>query len=136
MLEPYLFFIGRCEDTINFYVAAIGAEVAMMMRFGDSPDPAQIPPGAEDQIMHATLLIDGRPLLMSDGMEGESPSYEGFSLSLQAADYNTGKSLFDALAADGEVQMPYGETFWSQGFGMLKDRFGMPWMVGVVMPEA
>ena len=135
MLEPYIFLNGRCEAAINFYVGTIGAEVVMMMRFSDSPDPEQVPPGAENQVMHATLMIGDKPLLMSDGMEGDVPSYEGFALSLQAADPESGKALFEALAAGGQVEMPFGETFWSPGFGMLKDQFGVPWMVNVVAPE-
>lgn len=131
-IQPYLFFDGRAEEAIEFYKRALGAEVAMLMRFKDSPEPpppGMVPPGSENKVMHATLDIRGATIMASDGDCGGKPSFSGVSLSLSAKDDAEAKRLFDALADGGEVQMPLGKTFFASSFGMLADRFGVPWMI-------
>jgi PhnB protein len=133
-VEPYLFFEGRCEEAIEFYRKALGAEVEMLMRYKDSPDPPPpgcIPPGSENKVMHASLRIGDATVMASDGMCKGQPSFQGFSLSLLVPDEATAKQRFDALADGGQVQMPLGKTFWSPCFGMVADRFGVGWMIGV-----
>jgi PhnB protein len=133
-ITPYLFLEGRAEEAIAFYTAALGAEVAMLMRFRDAPDPpppGMLPPGSEAKIMHATLRIGDAVLMLSDGGCAGEAAFGGFAVSLPARDPAHARQLFDALAAGGAVQMPLGPTFWSPAFGMLRDRFGVPWMVGV-----
>lgn len=136
-IDPYLFFNGRCEEAIEFYQAELGAELQMMMRNSESPEPpppGMPPPGSEQKIMHASLLIGGALLMMSDGMcdgsEGAN-RFKGFSLSLDCADEAEARRTFEALAKDGQVGMPLGKTFWAPLFGMVTDRFGVSWMVGV-----
>ncbi len=134
-LEPYLFFNGRCEEAIAFYRRALGAEVQMLMRFRDSPEPSppgMVPPGSQDKVMHASLAIGDTVLMLSDGNCSGQPAFQGFSLSIAAADAAQAERLFNALAEGGAVQMPLGKTFWSPAFGMLTDRFGVGWMVNVV----
>jgi len=132
-VQPYLFFGGRCEEALAFYRAALGAEVDMLMRFRESPDPPPpdvIPSGFEDKIMHAAFRIGSTVLMASDGCE-EAQRFSGFSLSLALPTADEAHRAFAALADGGQVQMPLGETFWSPCFGMLTDRFGIGWMITV-----
>jgi PhnB protein len=131
-VQPYLFFDGRCEEAIEFYRKAIGAELGMLMRFKDSPDPCpegMVPPGAENKVMHAALRIGGTTVMASDGRCTGKPNFQGFGLSLDAANDAEAKRLFDALSDGGQVQMPLGETFFASQFGMIADKFGVLWMV-------
>jgi PhnB protein len=131
-IQPYLFFNGRCEEAIEFYKQALGAEVEMAMRFKESPEgmPPNLPAGHADKIMHASIRVQDAPILMSDAM-GEESKFEGFSLVINASDKATAERWFKALSAGGEVTMPLAKTFWSPLFGMLTDRFGVGWMVSV-----
>ncbi len=136
-VQPYLFFGGRCEEALAFYGTALGTQqgFAFAMRYKEAPPDAcaggqPLPPGWEDKIMHATLTIGGMQLMVSDGMPGDTnQQYAGFSLSISVAGVDEGRRIFDALAAEGKITMPYQKTFWAEGFGMLVDRFGVPWMV-------
>jgi PhnB protein len=130
-LAPYLFFDGRCEEAAEFYKKAIGAEVTMMMRYRDSPEPhppGMVPPGYEDKVMHMSLQIGGNNLMAADDCTGH-PTFQGFTLSLAAKDEAEADKLFAALGAGGQVKMPLTKTFFSPKFGMLTDRFGVGWMV-------
>jgi PhnB protein len=132
-IQPYLFFGGRCEEALSFYRAALGAEIEMMLRFSDSPEPmpeGKMAPGFEKKIMHASFRIAGASIMASDGCNEEA-SFSGFSLSLSVATPDAAKKAFDALAAGGKVDMPLSKTFWSPLFGMLTDKFGVAWMVSV-----
>jgi PhnB protein len=133
-VEPYLFFNGRCEEAIDFYKNALGAEVSMLTRFKDSPEPHQpgmLPPGSENKIMHVNLRIGDTNVMASDGRCTGKTDFQGFGLSLPAANEADAKRKFAALADGGEVHMPLGKTFWSPLFGMVADRFGVLWMIGV-----
>ena len=130
-VQPYLFFDGRCEEAIEFYRSALGAEVEMMMRFKDTPDPAMCAPGAGEKVMHASFRIGDTTLLASDGQCSGRPSFQGFSLSLTAPSDAEAERLFAALASGGQVQMPLSKTFFSSRFGMVADRFGVSWMIYV-----
>jgi len=133
-IESYLFFNGHCDEAIAFYKQALGAEVLMLMRNKEAPEkppPGMLPPGSDDKVMHATLRIGGSNLMCSDGRCDGKPVFNGFSLSLDAANEAEAERLFNALAAGGTVQMPLAKTFWSPKFGMVADRFGVGWMVSV-----
>ena len=133
-VEPYLFFNGRCEEAVEFYKRALGAEVLMLMRFKDSPEPPQpgmIPPGSENKIMHVSLRVGETTVMASDGHCTGQSNFQGFSLSITAADQADADRKFAALADGGQVQMPLAKTFWSPRFGMVADRFGVGWMVSV-----
>jgi PhnB protein len=135
LLEPYLFFEGRCEEAVEFYRRALGAEVELLMRNKDSPDPhppGMMPPGSGDKVMHVTLRIGETKVMASDGMCSGKPSFQGFSLSLTARDAAEADRLFAALSDGGKVSMTLGKTFFSPRFGMVADRFGVSWMVIVV----
>lgn len=131
-IQAYLFFEGRCEEAVEFYKKALGAEVTMLMRYKESPEPPPlgcIPPGSGEKVMHANLRIGDATVMASDGMCSGRPSFQGFSLSISAADAADADRLFTALAGGGSVSMPLGKTFFSPCFGMVTDRFGVSWMV-------
>ncbi len=138
-VQPYLFFNGRCEEAIDFYKKTLGAEVLMMMRFSESPDPhppGMLPPGTENKIMHASLRIGESVVMASDGMCTGTTAFQDVSLSLEAPNEAEVDRLFNALAESGQVQMPIGKTFFSPRFGMVADRFGVSWMVVTTPSEA
>jgi PhnB protein len=131
-VQPYLFFDGRCEEAIEFYRKALGADATMLMRFKDSPEPpapGMCPPGGENKVMHANLRIGDTQVMASDGRCQGKPSFHGFSLSLTVPDDAEAERRFAALADGGQVQMPLAKTFFSSRFGMVADRFGVSWMV-------
>jgi PhnB protein len=131
LVEPYLFFDGKCEEALEFYRRTIGAEVTALLRWKDSPDPQMAMPGASDKVMHARLRIGDTMVMASDGRCQGKPEFQGFALSLTAADIAEADRLFAALGDGGQVQMPLSETFFSPRFGMVADRFGVSWMVYV-----
>ncbi len=131
-IEPYLFFGGRCEEALDFYRTALGAQVDMMMRYSDSPEPmppGRLAPGFENKVMHASFRVGSSPLMASDGCEEGDGGFHGFSLSLTLPTEAEAQKAFDALAEGGQVRMPLGKTFWSPCFGMVQDKFGLGWMV-------
>jgi len=136
-VQPYLFFEGRCEEALDFYRKTLGAEITMLMRVKDSPEPpppGMLPPGSDNKVMHASFTVGQSTLMASDGRSSGQPAFKGFSLSLSATDEAEARRLFTALGEGGEVQMPLGKTFWSPAFGMVADRFGISWMVQVPAP--
>lgn len=144
-IVPYLNLSGQTEEAINFYQAKLGAEVVMMMRFKDMPPPegtsveeeqsCQMPPEMQDKIMHATLKFGGSTIMMSDSAEPGEPEFKGITLSIATDDMEEATSMFNALAEEGQVQMPLEATFWAKAFGMVDDKFGVSWMVNVGDPE-
>jgi PhnB protein len=135
-VQPYLFFDGRCEEAVEFYRSALGAEVTALMRFKENPEPAEhgmVPPDAGDKIMHASFRIGDTIVMASDGRCAGQPRFDGFSLSIAVRDEAEAERLFAALGDGGEVRMPLAKTFFSPRFGMVADRFGVSWMV-IVAP--
>ena len=133
-LQPYVFFDGRCEEAVSFYQRALGAEVQMMMRVKDSPEPPQPgvhPPGSENKILHASIRIGDTVVMASDGRSEGKPVFKGFALALQVPTAAEAERLFKAIADGGQVQMPLTKTFFSPSFGMVADRFGVTWMLMV-----
>ncbi|HKY91467.1 MAG TPA: VOC family protein [Nevskiaceae bacterium] len=133
-IQPYLFFEGRCEEAINHYKKAIGAEPQFLMRNKEAPEPGhadRLGPGAADKIMHASFKVGDTVVMASDGMCSGKPNFGGISLSIEADTEAQAKKLFDGLAEGGQVQQPLIKTFFSPAFGMVADRFGVSWMVVV-----
>ena len=126
ILNPYVSFDGNAREAMEFYQSVLGGELKVMT-FGESGMPG---PGS-DKVMHAQLTsAEGYTIMASDMPPGmPHKGYEGFTLSVQGKSVEEGKRLFDALSAGGKVTMPFAETFWAKGFGMLVDKFGVPWMV-------
>ena len=128
-VQPYLFFDGRCEEAVEFYKKALGAEVKTLMRFKDGPDPSMCPAGAEDKVMHLSMRIGETTVFASDGRCQGRPSFQGFALTITAPGEAEAERLFASLGDGGQVQMALTKTFFSPRFGMVADRFGVPWMI-------
>ncbi|WP_118183843.1 VOC family protein [Paraburkholderia phosphatilytica] len=134
LVQPYLFFDGRCEEALAFYGKTVGAQVLFQMRYKDMPPDPNNPVNMElsDKIMHTSFRIGDTELMASDGQcDGKQAAHCGYSLSLTADDLESAQKMFNALADGGKVTMPFAPTFWSKGFGMVADRFGVGWMVTV-----
>jgi PhnB protein len=136
-VQPYLNFEGRCEEALEYYRQALGAEVRALLRYADGPPPSaegcsgMLPAGSEKKVMHAEFRIGDTTLMASDCFCSGKPSFQGFSISLTAPNDAEAKRLFDALAEGGEVRQPLIETFFASSFGVVADRFGLGWMVTV-----
>ena len=131
-VQPYLFFGGRCEEALEFYRESLGAEIVMLSRFKEAPQPMPgLPDCFDDKIMHATVRIGESMWMASDGQCEGNPNFEGFSLSITVPNESEAKHVFGALSKEGLVTMPLEKTFWTSSFGMVQDRFGVSWMVSV-----
>ena len=130
-VQAYLFFNGRCEEALEYYRNALGAEVEMLSRFKDAPEPGMAQPGMENKVMHASFRIGETLVMASDGRGDGQLRFEGFSLAITVPDEEKADKLFNALADGGKVTMPLEKTFWAPKFGMLEDRFGVGWMVSL-----
>jgi PhnB protein len=131
-VQAYLNFDGRTEEAMNFYKSALGAEVTMLMRFKESPEPpppSMVPPGSENKVMHAAFRIGDTVLFASDMANQGKPSFHGVTLSLTCASDAEAKQRFDGLAQGGKVEMPLAKTFFASSFGTLTDKFGVGWMI-------
>jgi len=136
LIEPYLFFEGRCEEAIEFYRRTLGAEVGPLMRYRESPEPHQpgaLPPGSEHKVMHAVIRIGDTTVMVSVVGGSVKQKFQGFAMTINAPDAARADQMFAALADGGQVQMALAKTFFSQRFGMVTDRFGVLWMI-IVMP--
>jgi PhnB protein len=132
-IDPYLFLNGRADEAIAFYQDALGAELAIRMSFGESPSPSPmpLPPGWDQKVMHASLKVGDTQLMLSDADSSDSAKFNGFRLSLTLDDEAALRRAFDKLADGGQVQMPLAQTFWAPLFGMLTDKLGIGWMIGL-----
>jgi PhnB protein len=132
-VQAYLNFDGRCEEALALYKRVLGAEVLMLMRFKECPDPAMgtVPPGAENKVMHSSFRVGDNTLMASDCHSAGQPDFKGFSLSVTVANEAEAKRIFGAFSDGGKVQMPLTKTFFSPCFGVVADRFGVSWMVHV-----
>ena len=128
-IQPYLFFEGRTEEALEFYRSKLGAKVEFMMRYKDNPDPKYNPPNSGEKVMHSCFRVGDTQVMASDGNCSGKPSFQGFSLTFNAADEADAKRRFNALAEGGQVSLPLSETFFAKSFGMVADRFGLNWMV-------
>jgi PhnB protein len=128
-VQPYLNFDGRCEEALEFYKSALGAEVTALMRCKNAPDPGMIKPGLEDKVLHSSFRVGDSIVMASDGHCQGKPEFRGVSLTLIVPEEAKAKRIFAALSDGGEVRMELAKTFFSPLFGMLADRFGVPWMI-------
>ena len=128
-VNPYLHYNGNCEAAMKFYQKVLGAKIEAMFPFGEGPPEMKVPADYQKKIMHAKVTIDGEVLMAADSPPGHFQTPQGFSVSLQVEDPGDAERKFKALAEGGTVSMPFGKTFFSKGFGMCVDQFGIPWMV-------
>ncbi len=128
-LNSYLTFNGQCEAAFKFYEQCLGGKIEAMFTHEETPAETQAPPGWRDKIMHARLNVGGSVLMGSDAPPGRYETPKGFSVQIGTTDSQEAERIFQALADGGTAQMPIQQTFWAARFGMLVDRFGIPWMV-------
>jgi PhnB protein len=128
-VQPYLDFNGRCDEALEFYKKAVGAEVAMLMRWKDSPDKSMCTAENADKVMHSQFQIGDSTIMASDGRCSGKPNFHGIALTISAKTEAEADKLFNGLAEGGQVTMPLAKTFFSPKFGMVADKFGVGWMV-------
>lgn len=133
VVSPYLFFEGRCDEALAFYQQTLGAQVQMLMRYKESPEPG-CSEMMGDKVMHASFVVGATLMMASDGRCSGQPNFQGMSLSLTVPTAADAERIFAALSEGGKVEMPLAETFFSPRFGMVADRFGVSWMV-YVLPQ-
>jgi PhnB protein len=129
--NTYLFFDGECKAAFKFYEQCLGGKIGDMMTYGDAPMSEEIPSEQRDRIMHANLTVGSMVLMGSDTPPDGFNKPQGFAVHLEFDDLVEAERIFQKLAENGTVKMPFQETFWSTRFGMLVDRFGTPWMINV-----
>jgi PhnB protein len=134
-ISTYLNFNAQCDDAISFYEKALGAKLLFKMTWGESPMANELPAEAHNLIMHATLALGDGQIMCADSPPGQYEKPAGMSVSLHVADAAEGERIFKALSEDGKVTMEFQKTFWSPGFGMCVDQFGIPWMVNTEGPS-
>ena len=136
-VQAYVTFGGRCEEALEFYKASLGAEVTGLVRWKENPDQGmKTPPGYAEKVMNAAFRIGDTELMADDGMGENFPEFKGMTLAIEVADDTEAQRVFAALSEGGTVSMPLMKTFWTSSFGMLTDKFGVPWMVNVAAPKA
>ena len=134
-VNPYLFYDGNCEAALRFYAKVLGARIEDMVTYETGPAEMPIPPEWKKKVMHARISIDGEVIMASDAPPGNFHQPQGFAVSLQVEDPAGAERRFKALAEGGTVNMAFGKTFFSRGFGMCVDQFGTPWMVNCPMED-
>ncbi len=133
-LNPYLTFPGTCAEALNFYAEVFGGQVEAVQTVKDSPIAGDMPPEAQDMVMHSRVRIGERLIMASDDLQGTYEPPRGFSIQTAFDDVEKASRVFSRLAKHGDVVMPFGPTFWAAGFGMCRDRYGVPWMVNCDTP--
>jgi PhnB protein len=128
-LNPYLAFDGRCREAFDFYQKIFDGKISFIQTIGESPMASSMPTEAHSRVAHVTLQIGDQVLQGADAPPGQFTKPAGFCVALHFDDVAEGQRVFDALAQKGVVQMPFQETFWAKGFGMLIDQFDTPWIV-------
>lgn len=131
-INPYLNFEGKTEEAFNFYKSVFGGEFAVIQRFKDMPDGDKMSADDQNKIMHVSLPINGNVLMGTDTLESMGQKLnvgDNFSVSVNTDSEAESDQIFNALAVGGEIIMPLEKAFWGAYFGMLKDRFGIQWLV-------
>ena len=133
-INPYLTFSGQCEAAFKFYAEVLGGEIIAMMPHEGTPMAEHMPAEWRSKIIHARMMVGDKDLMGSDAPPDRFEQMQGFSVTLGIDDPTDAERIFHALAANGTVRMPIGETFWAVRFGMLVDQFGTPWMINCEKP--
>ena len=135
-MTPYLSFNGQCEEAFGFYERCLGAKIGVIFRYAGSPLANQVPGDWQDKVMHSSVTIGEQMLMGGDVAPDRYEQPKGFSLSLQVTSTTEAERIFEALSDGGTVAMPLEETFWAARFGMVVDRFGIPWLINCESPES
>lgn len=134
-MTPYLTFNAQCETAFKLYETILGGKIVALLRHGDVPMDGPVPPESKDHILHARLAVGDKLLMGSDAIDGRYEAPKGFYVNISPADPGEAERIYKALSEGGQVHMPLQETFWAQRFGMLADRFGIPWMINCEKPQ-
>jgi PhnB protein len=126
--NPYLFFNGDCAEAFAHYQKVFGGDLQVLTQ-AEVPEDARMPGADPSFVMHASLTLGAALLMGSDDPTGDGGPMVGSAVAYSSDDEARSKEIFEALAEGGEITGPFGPTFWSKGFGMCTDRFGVPWMV-------
>lgn len=135
-MNAYLSFCGDCEAAFSFYAACLGGTVGQLFRYAGSPMAKDVPADWQDKIMHGSVTVGGQVFMGGDVAPDRYESPRGFSFSLHLDDTAQAERVFQQLATDGTIVMALEKTFWAARFGMLVDRFGMPWLINCGVPDA
>jgi PhnB protein len=135
-ITPHLNFNGQCKEAFDFYAELLDGEIKFSMTWGEMPGEmgSQCPPETKNLIMHSTLEVDGDLIMGADSPPDRYTPPKGMTISIGVKSKDKGEKIFNRLSEGGKVTMPYAQTFWSPGFGMCVDRFGIPWMVNTETP--
>ena len=133
---PHLGFPGTCEEALHFYEQAIGAKIQYLSRYQETAMAAQVPPDFANKVVHATITIGNSRIMASDAPPDRYSKAHGIAITLESNSREEGERVFRALTAGGDIDMPFQETYWSPGFGMGRDKFGIPWMVNTTRPQS
>ena len=133
-LNPYLTFNGQCETAFKFYANCFGGKIEALLPHEGTPAEAHVPAEWRKKIMHARLVVNGQALMGSDAPPDHYQQPQGFSVTLDLKDPREADRIFASLVENGRIKMPIQETFWATRFGMLVDRFGIPWMINCAKP--
>jgi PhnB protein len=128
-LNPYFHFKGQCEAAFTFYERALGGKIVFMVTYEDTPMAGQIPAEWHKKICHATLMLGNTPVMGCDPPPNRFDAPAGFNITIGIKDPAEAKRIFDALSPNAEIVMPLQKTFWASSFGMLRDQYGIPWMI-------
>lgn len=128
-LSTYLNFDGSCEEAFGFYANCFGGEIEFIMHWEEAPEAGHAPPEWNDKVLHAALRIGKDSLMGCDVPPGGYNAPRGFGVPLNVDTTEEAERIFNALAEGGEIQMPFAKTFFAERFGMVKDRFAIPWMI-------
>jgi PhnB protein len=128
-LNPHLHFNGECEAAFKFYEKCLGGKITFMMPHEGTPVAEQVPAAWRKKVLHATLMVGEQVLTGGDVPPEHYQKPQGLSVIIGLKDPGEAERIFNALAGNGTVQIPLQETFWAIRFGMLVDRFGIPWMI-------
>ena len=134
-IGTHLVFSGQCKEAFEFYARTLGGTIEGMLAYGDTPMESSVPAEWSAKIVHATLNIDGRKLMGADVLPKDYERPQGFYVLLNEEPAKV-KAIFDALAEGGSVKMPLEQTFWSPAFGVVVDRFGIPWEINAEAARA
>lgn len=133
-LNTYLFFNGNCAEAFKFYERTLGGKITALMDHSAAPPAPHLPEEWREKILHARLEIGEQVLMASDAPPAFAAPNQGFSINIDIADPAEAERIFNALAENGTINMPFGQTFWAYRFGMLVDQFGIPWMINCEQP--
>lgn len=135
-LAPYLHFSGNCEEAIAFYAKILNGKIIYRGTYGESPMAKMVPAEYGGKIMHATIELDGRHLYCCDAPPDRQGKMQGITISIETKNVTESEKIFNALSEGGNIEMPFQKTFWSAGFGMFQDKFGVPWMINTHEAQA